>query len=135
MAFWQQAYEKSEAEQSKLLDRIYELEMRNEGLLAKVKFGRDAGAMGDMVEVGKRKGSDVTNSGTAKKRTKTQGPTASNGLLDTVGDGLGRVGCLDEGWFQILACDLLTEWFTSYGVVYEAVLYLAEGASEKSQLP
>ncbi|KAJ5832602.1 hypothetical protein N7474_000913 [Penicillium riverlandense] len=37
--FWQQASEGSEAEQSKLRDRIFELEQRNEGLTAKLRMG------------------------------------------------------------------------------------------------
>ncbi|KAF7593355.1 hypothetical protein BBP40_011645 [Aspergillus hancockii] len=37
VSFWQKAYEKSEAEQSKLLDRIYDLERRNEALTARVQ--------------------------------------------------------------------------------------------------
>ena len=37
VTFWQQAYEKSEAAQSKLLDRIYDLEQRNEALLSRLK--------------------------------------------------------------------------------------------------
>lgn len=106
MAFWQQAYEKSEAEQSKLLDRIYELEMRNEGLLAKVKFGRDTDANGDMVEAGKRKGNtNATDSGSAKKKTKTKGlPTSNSGLCGVLGtvDGIDRVECLNESMFRIL---------------------------------
>ncbi|KAL5362682.1 hypothetical protein BJX96DRAFT_177382 [Aspergillus floccosus] len=36
VAFWKRAYEQSEAEQSKLLDRIYDLERRNESLQSKV---------------------------------------------------------------------------------------------------
>lgn len=35
VSFWRQAYERSEAEQGKLLDRIFELEERNEVLTAK----------------------------------------------------------------------------------------------------
>lgn len=37
VTFWQQAYEKSEAAQSKLLDKIYDLEQRNEALLSRLK--------------------------------------------------------------------------------------------------
>ncbi|KAJ5139968.1 hypothetical protein N7448_003376 [Penicillium atrosanguineum] len=37
VSFWQKAYEESQAEQTKLLNIIYELEQRNESLLAKVK--------------------------------------------------------------------------------------------------
>lgn len=38
VTFWQQAYEESEAEQSKLHNRIFELEQRNDGLLAKLRM-------------------------------------------------------------------------------------------------
>ncbi|KAG2416406.1 hypothetical protein HFD88_007621 [Aspergillus terreus] len=37
VAFWKRAYEQSEAEQSKLLDRIYDLERRNESLQSKAQ--------------------------------------------------------------------------------------------------
>ncbi|KAJ5101825.1 hypothetical protein NUU61_004047 [Penicillium alfredii] len=39
VGFWQQAYEKSEAEQSKLHDRIFELKQRNTSLLTKLRTG------------------------------------------------------------------------------------------------
>lgn len=39
VGFWQQAYEESEAEQSKLHDRIFELEQRNTSLLTKLRTG------------------------------------------------------------------------------------------------
>lgn len=37
VSFWQHAYKKSEAEQSRLMDRIYELEQRNEVLITKLQ--------------------------------------------------------------------------------------------------
>ncbi|GES59787.1 hypothetical protein ATEIFO6365_0002011800 [Aspergillus terreus] len=37
VAFWKRAYEQSEAEQSKLLDRIYDLERRNDSLQSKAQ--------------------------------------------------------------------------------------------------
>lgn len=37
--------------------------------------------------------------------------------------------------FGFWSGNLLTELYTSYGVIYEAVLYFAESASEKGQLP
>lgn len=65
--FWQQAYEKSEAEQSKLLDRIYELEQRNTALVSKEqKAGQDE----KTAESSKRKANP--NGGANKKRAKTQ---------------------------------------------------------------
>lgn len=36
-AFWREAYEKSEAAQSQLLDKIYNLEQKNEALLLQIK--------------------------------------------------------------------------------------------------
>ncbi|KAL4904814.1 hypothetical protein BDW74DRAFT_178388 [Aspergillus multicolor] len=41
VSFWRQAYEKSEAEKSALLDRIFELEQRNEDLLEKLRIHND----------------------------------------------------------------------------------------------
>jgi hypothetical protein len=37
VSFWQKAYEDSQAEQTKLLNTIYELEQRNQSLFAKVR--------------------------------------------------------------------------------------------------
>ncbi|PLB44384.1 hypothetical protein P170DRAFT_503100 [Aspergillus steynii IBT 23096] len=70
VSFWQKAYEKSEAEQSKLLDRIFELERRNEALAAKAQCqepnsGKDEGAS-------KRKTPAGKNPVGARKRAKTQ---------------------------------------------------------------
>lgn len=39
ICFWQKAYQESQAEQTKLLDTIYELEQRNQSLLAKAREG------------------------------------------------------------------------------------------------
>ncbi|KAL4887412.1 hypothetical protein BJY04DRAFT_212448 [Aspergillus karnatakaensis] len=44
VAFWKNAYEKSEAENSKLLDRTFELEQRNDALLAKQRSKEDPGS-------------------------------------------------------------------------------------------
>ncbi|KAL4821245.1 hypothetical protein BDW67DRAFT_179947 [Aspergillus spinulosporus] len=41
VSFWKQAYEKSEAEKSTLLDRIFELEQRNEELVEKLRTRED----------------------------------------------------------------------------------------------
>lgn len=80
--FWQQAYEKSEAEQSKLLDRIFELEQRNATLLSKKqKSDQDE----KTTESSKRKVSP--NGGANKKRAKTQASrqTAATKLLNVQG--------------------------------------------------
>ncbi|KAL2830009.1 hypothetical protein BDW59DRAFT_158764 [Aspergillus cavernicola] len=69
VSFWKQAYEKSEAEQTKLLDRVYELEQRNEALMTKVRVREDT-LLGEMAQGPlKRK---ATMSQTARKRAKTQ---------------------------------------------------------------
>ncbi|KAI9371777.1 hypothetical protein BJX61DRAFT_9980 [Aspergillus egyptiacus] len=76
VAFWKSAYEKSESEQSKLQDRIYELEQRNDTLLTKIR-AQDGTAEGGMVqEKAKRK---LTRIQPARKRTKTQ-PVPTVGL-------------------------------------------------------
>ncbi|RJE19490.1 hypothetical protein PHISCL_08175 [Aspergillus sclerotialis] len=100
VSFWQQAYEKSETEQSKLLDRIYELETRNESLLAKLQAGSaGVAALEKRVEDGKRKGNANTGS-EPKKRAKTQGPLQGNrfdgGLQNGAGDVLGKIEYLEE---------------------------------------
>lgn len=94
VSFWQQAYEKSEAEQSKLLDRIYELEQRNTALLAKSQIGNVAEDE-KQPESSKRKISPKNaGTATARKRAKTQGPgqgsvlsniqVGSDGILDMI---------------------------------------------------
>ncbi|RMJ26192.1 hypothetical protein PHISP_02935 [Aspergillus sp. HF37] len=61
VAFWQQAYEKSEAEQSRLLDRIYELELRNEALAEKLRVQSGVEAGSDPGSKGKRAKTQVGN--------------------------------------------------------------------------
>ncbi|KAL6238545.1 hypothetical protein BDW75DRAFT_246978 [Aspergillus navahoensis] len=41
VSFWKQAYERSEAEKSTLMDRIFELEQHNEELVGKMRTGED----------------------------------------------------------------------------------------------
>jgi hypothetical protein len=67
VAFWQQAYERSEAAQSKLLDRIYDLEQRNETLLAKSK--PIAAAEGTLEPMKRKCNGDAA--GATRKRVKT----------------------------------------------------------------
>ncbi|KAJ6005933.1 hypothetical protein N7451_003877 [Penicillium sp. IBT 35674x] len=43
VAFWQKAYRESEAEQAKLLNKVFELEQRTQGLLSKIKETQNAG--------------------------------------------------------------------------------------------
>lgn len=89
VAFWKEAYEKAEDAQSKLNDRIYDLEQRIESL--KIKLHRE-----DMDEfennAGKRKAnSDASVSGSAKKRQKTAVIPASQSSATPVADQLDRV--------------------------------------------
>lgn len=76
MSFWQQAYERSEAEQTKLLDCIYDLERRNDALLAKAQ-GQDTADVEKVAGSMKRKGGAGDKNGSggqmARKKTKTQG--------------------------------------------------------------
>ncbi|KAI9043498.1 uncharacterized protein KD926_003649 [Aspergillus affinis] len=80
VSFWQKAYEKSEAEQSKLLDRVFELERRNEALVAKLQVqendaGKDEAAL-------KRKTPAGKNAAGARKRTRTQINTGNSRTLE-----------------------------------------------------
>ncbi|KAL4785603.1 hypothetical protein BJX76DRAFT_346944 [Aspergillus varians] len=76
VSFWKQAYQKSEAEQSKLLDRIFELEQRNETLVAKLRPREEVPAEATIVqEPLKRK---ATRNQTTHKRAKTQLYTLGN---------------------------------------------------------
>ncbi|RHZ52205.1 uncharacterized protein CDV56_102059 [Aspergillus thermomutatus] len=68
VSFWQHAYERSEAEQSRLMDRIYELEQRNEALLAKLQPQNPLSQENAQVSA-KRKANGNVN---ARKRAKTQ---------------------------------------------------------------
>ncbi|PLB38111.1 uncharacterized protein BDW47DRAFT_105866 [Aspergillus candidus] len=76
VSFWQQAYERSEAEQTKLLDCIYDLERRNDALLAKAQ-GQDTADVEKVAGSMKRKGGAGDKNGSggqmARKKTKTQG--------------------------------------------------------------
>ncbi|GKZ22287.1 hypothetical protein AbraIFM66951_007921 [Aspergillus brasiliensis] len=75
VSFWQQAYERSEAEQSKLLDRIYELEQRNESLLARLRGADVTGAenaQGTLKRKATAKDAASGSGATTRKRAKTQ---------------------------------------------------------------
>lgn len=74
MSFWKQAYEKSEAEKSTLLDRIFELEQRNEELVGKLRTREDAlGEITPSVSVSARDSLKraVTSDQASRKRLKT----------------------------------------------------------------
>ena len=88
VSFWQKAYEKSEAEQSRLLDHTYELEQRNAALVAKLKTnstGDSAAALqsedsdGNDRVSSKRKvaGENMTS----RKKTKATGSQIGSGSL------------------------------------------------------
>ncbi|KAJ5587398.1 uncharacterized protein N7459_003163, partial [Penicillium hispanicum] len=49
VGFWQNAYESSEAEQAKLLNTVFELEQKNQGLLAKIRAEAKASHGTDLV--------------------------------------------------------------------------------------
>ncbi|KAJ6081285.1 hypothetical protein N7499_006159 [Penicillium canescens] len=72
VSFWQQAYEQSEAGQSKLHDQIYELQQRNANLLAKLRAKNPVNE-NEVSQMNKRKAPAATNvksSNRAKKRAK-----------------------------------------------------------------
>lgn len=100
VSFWQQAYERSEAEQSKLLDRIFELEQRNTALLAKTQKG-DLGEEEQLPESSKRKANPKNPAGAtaARKRAKTQIPVQGcgvSGIQGGQGHALDRVKFMEE---------------------------------------
>ena len=109
VSFWQQAYEKSEAEQSILLDRIYELESRNEVLSDKLRSqsGVASFELSIASEVGKRKGAPDSEStaGGARKRAKTQAVSITSSLGT---GGAGDVEYLEESsYIHPLSCYML----------------------------
>ncbi|KAJ5356159.1 hypothetical protein N7517_010768 [Penicillium concentricum] len=73
VSFWQQAYERSEAGQSKLQDQVHELNQRIEGLLAKLRVKVTAND-NETLPANKRKapavGKNANSSNMARKRTK-----------------------------------------------------------------
>jgi hypothetical protein len=73
VSFWQQAYERSEAGQSKLQDQVHELNQRIEGLLAKLRAKATAND-NETLPANKRKapavGKNANSSNMARKRTK-----------------------------------------------------------------
>ncbi|OAX84674.1 hypothetical protein ACJ72_00966 [Emergomyces africanus] len=79
ITFWREAYEKSESAQSKLLDKIYELEQRNAALLLK---GRKDGAYGTNTPMLKRKANGDGDS-TALTHSQKRANTTKNGRLNT----------------------------------------------------
>lgn len=76
--FWQKAYEESQAEQTKLLDKIFELEQRNQSLLAKTR--ENSGNENKSPASKKRKAAgleeDRNGAEAARKRPRGQPPNA-----------------------------------------------------------
>ncbi|PWY94323.1 hypothetical protein BO94DRAFT_328510 [Aspergillus sclerotioniger CBS 115572] len=97
VSFWQQAYEQSEAEQSKLLERIFELEQRNESLLARLQGTGVTGEEGTLKRKVTGKSVASGNDAPIRKRAKTQifPQTDSLMLANNVSDGLGG-GAIDH---------------------------------------
>lgn len=86
VSFWQQAYERSEAGQSKLQDQVHELNQHIEGLLAKL-HAKVTGNENESVPVNKRKapavGKNANSSNMARKRIKLpKGMQKSIPLMD-----------------------------------------------------
>lgn len=88
VSFWQKAYEKSEAEQSRLLDHTYELEQRNAALVAKLKTnstGDSAAALQSEDSDGNDRVSSkrkvVGENMTSRKKTKATGSQIGSGSL------------------------------------------------------
>ncbi|KAJ5620138.1 hypothetical protein N7510_004122, partial [Penicillium lagena] len=97
VGFWQQALEESEAEQSKLRDRIFELEQRNEGLAAKLRMGTVTDSMGNgLSTIG---GRDTTDGEPSRKRARTR-KTTRGGLPPVLEDD--ELPKLETGTLSIL---------------------------------
>jgi hypothetical protein len=89
VTFWKNAYTKAEDEQSKLNNRIYELEQRVESLKGKLK---DA-SVGPTPERGKREASkDSSPLGSRVKRQKTSAAPVVIGIgLEQLDDAISRL--------------------------------------------
>lgn len=135
ISFWQQAYERSEAEQSKLLDRIFELEQRNTALLTKTQKG-DVVEEEQLLESSKRKTNPKSAAGmaTARKRAKTQMPVQGGGGILSVQVGQGNV--LDRvKYMEECECPCSSLWArhaecSSHRAVHETLLYAPDDFTE-----
>jgi ribosomal protein L9 len=86
VSFWQQAYERSEAAQSKLQDQVHELNQRIEGLLAKLRVKVSTNDNGTFL-ANKRKasvGKNANSSNMARKRIKL--PKSLEKRISLMGD-------------------------------------------------
>ncbi|CAI7638435.1 unnamed protein product [Penicillium viridicatum] len=100
VSFWQQAYERSEAAQSKLQDQVHELNQRIEGLLAKLHT-KVTGSENENIPANKRKAPAVAknanSSNMARKRTKLpKSMQKSIPLMDDDDSGEEDVLCLNR---------------------------------------
>lgn len=79
ISFWQHAYEKAQAEQTKLLDTIYELEQRNNTLLAKTSVNSNVEMESQNSKkrksIGAGPAGDMKDSAESKKRCRGQPQT------------------------------------------------------------
>ncbi|PYI09000.1 hypothetical protein BO78DRAFT_55504 [Aspergillus sclerotiicarbonarius CBS 121057] len=94
VSFWEQAYERSEAEQSKLLERIFELEQRNESLLARLQ---NTGVTREEETLKRKitaKSAASENNAPMRKRAKTQQTNPSK-FANSISTGLGG-GAIDH---------------------------------------
>ncbi|KAL4957738.1 hypothetical protein BDW69DRAFT_180384 [Aspergillus filifer] len=98
VSFWKQAYEKSEAEQSKLQDRIFELEQRNQELAEKLRL-RDnikAKELQSGATASENLKRPATSNNTSRKRPKTQldhtGYAATAGVRSYLDDAISQLG-------------------------------------------
>ncbi|KAJ5160059.1 uncharacterized protein N7482_007063 [Penicillium canariense] len=79
VAFWQTAYKKSEAEQTKLLNTIYELEQRNESLLTKLHMDPTTSDSKKIPATKRKAFCEVVNgSDASRKRGKRSPPTTQS---------------------------------------------------------
>lgn len=135
VSFWQQAYERSTAEQSKLLDRIFELEQRNTALLAKTQKG-DVGEEEQLPGSSKRKANPKNPAGaaTARKRAKTQMPAQGGGGFSGTDGGQGsvldRVKYMEECEYSCLLLWARRAESSSHRAVHETLLYAPDDATE-----
>ncbi|KAI2707066.1 hypothetical protein CBS147372_977 [Penicillium roqueforti] len=100
VSFWQQAYERSEAGQSKLQDQVHELNQRIEGLLVKLRVNGTAND-NESLPANKRKasavGKNTNSSNMAKKRIKLpKNMQKSIPLMDDDDSGEEDVLCLNR---------------------------------------
>jgi hypothetical protein len=104
--FWQSAFEKSQAEQTKLMDKIFELEQRNQTLLAKTHVSptNDVKSPKSTKRKAAGIGENGTGTETAKKRSRGQGShirlSASTSTRTRLDESSQEPGDLERGWYS-----------------------------------